>query len=161
MVSLNMNLSLDDIAIALDMTSNSKSECQEVMDFVLGVDQSMCDVDWTVELVSRLAISVAEDVQPDGFADAALRVFHKISDLAHLEGATHSQIITALADEDSYLIIQIMADVLAVQRREAEKARRRSELCLVCQHPMFMHNGGEHCIRGFDTTKDCHACTQA
>lgn len=60
-MNLNFEISLEDIGIGLELSGNSESERQEVMDFLVHVDESVADYEFSQELIIRLATSFAED----------------------------------------------------------------------------------------------------
>lgn len=54
-MNLSFNVSLTDIAVGLETLDGGEDERQEIMDFLLSVDESASDTDFSRELVYRLA----------------------------------------------------------------------------------------------------------
>lgn len=118
---LNFTVSLTDIGIGLELSGNSESERQEVMDFLLDVDESVADYEFSQELIIRLATSFAEDSEvrggylvtlPSGFGDREVSFNQLCAGLSHL-------------DEDK--LIALLGNAVVVKRERESKERNTCE----------------------------------
>lgn len=149
-MNLNFTVSLADIAIGLDVSGNSESEREEIMDFLVSVDEDMADSDFTCNLIYRLAEDLSQDTEahdsetvtiPDGFGDKRV---------------TFSQLYEGLSYLDEDKLIALLANAMKVSRERDAEAARNAAPCDVCGHPWGAHN--YVCLPGL--TGSCHACTE-
>lgn len=125
-MNLSFNISLTDIADGLETLDGGKDERQELMDFLISVDGSVSDADFSRELIYRLA----EDFTfvSEGFGKANVSLKGK-------GGVTFMhKTLPKLAEDLSYVdeehLIVLMADAIFRKRErelEHERKRKRAE----------------------------------
>lgn len=153
-MNLNFEISLADLGVAIEYGGNSESERQEIMDFLIDVDRGMADLDWSVDLISALAISTAEDMEATDFKETTVMVNMPLPVPGLPEGAVNvpmavkvPDLVQGLADQTPHLVVQIMANALFVQREAAAKAAEQEDPpCTRCGCPRELHRvnvGGE------------------
>lgn len=125
-MNLNFTVSLEDIGIGLELSGNSESERQEVMDFLVHVDESVADYEFSQELIYRLVLSIAEDSEVRGWKPVALP-----------EGrdATFSQLYETLSHMPEDELIALVANAMMVKRereREIEAVKDEPVMCARC-----------------------------
>lgn len=135
-MNLDFTISLTDIGIGLDVSGNSESERREIMDFLLDVDCGMADVDWSVNLITELSVSTAQDMESEGFMDSSILVNMPVPGLPDGTGTVPmavkvADLVRAMAEQAPHLVIQIMAEALHTQVRNTAKAQteRAAEVC--------------------------------
>ena len=145
---LNFTVSLTDIGIGLDVSGNSESERQEIMDFLVSVDEGMADADFTRNLIYRLAVSLSQDTEADDWETVTVRP----------DGT--STTFGALYEPLSYMsedkLIALMANAITVSRERDAAVAMNAAPCDVCGHRWGVHN--YMCLPGL--TFSCHACTE-
>lgn len=136
MTSLSVDVSLSDVALAIEYSGNSESERREIMDFLLDVDRGMADVDWSVNLITELSVSTAQDMESEGFMDSSILVNMPVPGLPDGTGTVPmavkvADLVRAMAEQTPHLVIQIMAEALHTQVRNTAKAQteRAAEVC--------------------------------
>ena len=155
-MDLNFTVSLTDIGIGLELSGDSESERQEVMDFLVHVDESVADADFTHDLIYRLVLSIAEDSEVRGWKPVAL---------PEGRATTFSQLYETLSHMPEDELIALVANAMMVKReREAEAAERvaveavrrieelekeAAKFCAICGHTLKYH----------DSLKRLSACT--
>lgn len=138
MTSLSVDVSLSDVALAIEYSGNSESERREIMDFLLDVDRGMADVDWSVNLITELSVSTAQDMESEGFMDSSILVNMPLP-VPGLPDGTRTvsmavkvaDLVKAMAEQTPHLVIQIMAEALHTQVQNTAKAQaeRAAEVC--------------------------------
>ncbi len=136
MTSLSVDVSLSDVALAIEYSGNSESERREIMDFLLDVDRGMADVDWSVNLITELSVSTAQDMESEGFMDSSILVNMPVLGLPDgtrtvRRAVKVADLVRAMAEQTPHLVIQIMAEALHTQVRNTAKAQteRAAEVC--------------------------------
>lgn len=136
MTSLSVDVSLSDVALAIEHSGNSESERREIMDFLLGVDRGMADVDWSVNLITELSVSTAQDMESEGFMDSSILVNMPVPGLPDGTRTVPmavkvADLVRAMAEQTPHLMIQIMAEALhtQVQNTAEAQAERAAEVC--------------------------------
>ena len=136
MTSLSVDVSLSDVALAMEYSGNSESERREIMDFLLDVDHGMADVDWSVNLITELSVSTAQDMESEGFMDSSILVNMPVLGLPDgtrtvRRAVKVADLVRAMAEQTPHLVIQIMAEALHTQVRNTAKAQteRAAEVC--------------------------------
>lgn len=136
MTSLSVDVSLSDVALAIEYSGNSESERREIMDFLLDVDHGMADVDWSVNLITELSVSTAQDMESEGFMDSSILVNMPVLGLPDgtrtvRRAVKVADLVRAMAEQTPHLVIQIMAEALHTQVRNTAKAQteRAAEVC--------------------------------
>ncbi len=136
MTSLSVDISLSDVALAIEYSGNSESERREIMDFLLDVDRGMADVDWSVNLITELSVSTAQDMESEGFMDSSILVNMPVLGLPDgtrtvRRAVKVADLVRAMAEQTPHLVIQIMAEALHTQVRNTAKAQteRAAEVC--------------------------------
>lgn len=147
-MDLNFTVNLTDIGIGLDVSGNSESEREEIMDFLVSVDQSMADADFTHNLIYRLSESLAEESEVRAWEPVAL---------PEERATTFGQLYETLSHMPEDKLIALMANAMMVKREREAVAAAHAVLCESCEHPMGVHN--MVCLPGL--TGSCHACTEA
>lgn len=122
MTSLSVDVSLSDVALAIEYSGNSESERREIMDFLLDVDRGMADVDWSVNLITELSVSTAQDMESEGFMDSSILVNMPVPGLPDGTRTVPmavkvADLARAMAEQTPHLVIQIMAEALHTQVR--------------------------------------------
>lgn len=152
MVGLSVDVSLSDVAMAIEYSGNSESERREIMDFLLDVDRGMADVDWSVNLITELSVSTAQDMESEGFMDSSILVNMPLPVPGLPDGTVTepmavkvADLVRAMAEQTPHLVIQIMAEALHTQVRNTAKAEaeRAAEVCGNCGHIRTHHFKGE------------------
>lgn len=135
-MNLDFTISLTDIGIGLDVSGNSESERREIMDFLLDVDHGMADVDWSVNLITELSVSTAQDMESEGFMDSSILVNMPVLGLPDgtrtvRRAVKVADLVRAMAEQTPHLVIQIMAEALHTQVQNTAKtqAERAAEVC--------------------------------
>lgn len=136
MTSLSVDVSLSDVALAIEHSGNSESERREIMDFLLGVDRGMADVDWSVNLITELSVSTAQDMESEGFMDSSILVNMPVPGLPDGTRTVPmavkvADLVRAMVEQTPHLMIQIMAEALhtQVQNTAEAQAERAAEVC--------------------------------
>ncbi len=138
MTSLSVDVSLSDVALAIEYSGNSESERREIMDFLLNVDCGMADVDWSVNLITELSVNTAQDMESEGFMDSSILVNMPLPVTGMPDGTRTepmavkvADLVRAMAEQTPHLVIQIMAEALHTQVRNTAKAQteRAAEVC--------------------------------
>lgn len=136
MTSLSVDVSLSDVALAIEYSGNSESERREIMDFLLDVDRGMADVDWSVDLITELSVSTAQDMESEGFMDSSILVNMPVLGLPDgtrtvRRAVKVADLVRAMAEQTPHLVIQIMAEALHTQVQNTAKAQaeRAAEVC--------------------------------
>lgn len=136
MTSLSVDVSLSDVALAIEYSGNSESERREIMDFLLNVDCGMADVDWSVNLITELSVNTAQDMESEGFMDSSILVNMPVLGLPDgtrtvRRAVKVADLVRAMAEQTPHLVIQIMAEALHTQVRNTAKAQteRAAEVC--------------------------------
>ena len=136
MTSLSVDVSLSDVALAIEYSGNSESERREIMDFLLDVDHGMADVDWSVNLITELSVSTEQDMESEGFMDSSILVNMPVLGLPDgtrtvRRAVKVADLVRAMAEQTPHLVIQIMAEALHTQVRNTAKAQteRAAEVC--------------------------------
>lgn len=143
-MNLNFTVSLEDIGIGLELSGNSESERQEVMDFLVHVDESVADYEFSQELIYRLVLSIAEDSEVRGWKPVAL---------PEGRAATFSQLYETLSHMPEDELIALVANAMMVKReREAEAVKDEPVMCARpgCGHSERVHalGGQAPCLAG-------------
>ena len=138
-MDLNFTVSLEDIGIGLELSGNSESERQEVMDFLVHVDESVADYEFSQELIYRLVLSIAEDSEVRGWKPVAL---------PEGRATTFSQLYETLSHMPEDELIALVANAMMVKRERESKERNTCDVC-VCGHTLNYH----------DSLKRLSACT--
>lgn len=161
MVGLSVDVSLSDVALAIEYSGNSESERQEIMDFLIDVDRGMADVDWSTRLVEHLAKSLAQEIDTDEWRSAKVVVETDLPVPGLPDGAVTvpvaipvERVARALAVQTPHLAVAILGESVALREATDEKvkAQRAAEVCGGCGHTRLTHDGSEdgcsdsHCL---------------
>lgn len=152
MVSLNVDIDLDDVAHAISHASESDND--EIQDFLVDVALSVGSEVFVRRLIRRLA----EWLEP---AHGPNTEFLVQGVGLTVEGdATMADLVKALSTQPSSSIIALMVEALRARRNEMEKqakVRERAEqvkrCCARCEHSATYHkgfSGPNACIFGCD-----------
>lgn len=109
-MKLSFEVSLSDLATAIEYQDGSDSERQEVMDFLVTVDECMADYVFSQELIYRLSVSLAEESEDRGWQPVTLP-----------EGGatTFSRLYETLTHMPEGELIALMANAMMVSRERA------------------------------------------
>lgn len=118
-MDLNFTVSLTDIGIGLELSGNSESERQEVMDFLVHVDESVADHGFSQELIYRLAENFTHD--SEGFAYKNVALKGEQSGITALYKSL-SSVAEDLSHVDEEHLIVLMTDAI-FRKRERERER--------------------------------------
>lgn len=167
MTSLSVDVSLSDVALAIEYSGNSESERREIMDFLLDVDRGMADVDWSVDLITELSVSTAQDMESEGFMDSSILVNMPLPVPGLPDGTVTvpmavkvADLVRAMAEQTPHLVIQIMAEALHTQVRNTAKAKaeRAAEVCGNCAHTRGHHYEADSDF--YEACQDTHCMCQ-
>lgn len=138
MTGLSVDISLSDVALAIEYSGNSESERREIMDFLVDVDRDMADVDWSVDLITELVVSTAQDMEAEGFLESSILVnmpppVPELSDgtVAVPMSVKVADLVQALAAQTPHLVLQVMAEALHRQ----SLAACAGDTCVTNCHP--------------------------
>lgn len=109
-MNLSFNISLTDIAVGLETLDGDKDERQELMDFLLSVDESVSDAEFTRNLVYRLAEDYSHDVEVRG--DELMTV----PGIQESRQVTFAQLYESLSYMGEDKLIALMANAIMVKR---------------------------------------------
>ncbi len=107
-MNLSFNVSLTDIAVGLETLDGGEDERQEVMDFLLSVDESMADAEFTRNLIYKLADNLSH------YSEA--RGWEKVTILGERQQVKFSNLYKSLSYLDEDKIIALMANAIMVKR---------------------------------------------
>lgn len=146
-MDLNFTVSLTDIGIGLELSGDSESERQEVMDFLVHVDESVADHGFSRELIYRLAENFTHD--SEGFAYKNVALKGEQSGITALYKSL-SSVAEDLSHVDEEHLIVLMTDAI-FRKRERERESKERNTCdvCVCGHTLNYH----------DSLKRLSACT--
>lgn len=116
-MNLNFEVSLEDIGIGLELSGDSESERQEVMDFLVHVDESMADYGFSQELIYRLAENFSHSTEGYAYRNMALK--SEQSGVTALY-KTLPTVAEDLSHVDEEHLIVLMADAI-FRKRERER----------------------------------------
>jgi hypothetical protein len=152
-VRLNVEIDLDDVAQAIEYATSY--DRHDIADFVIGVDQSMADADWSTRLVERLAVSLAQEFDSDGWESASIVVETDLAVPGLPDGTVTvpmaipvERIVRALAAQAPSAAVTILGKAVALRQDEEnkDKQQRDAQVCGNCGHPRAHHfNGEEDC----------------
>lgn len=161
MVGLSVDIDLDDVAMAIEYSGSSESERQEIMDFLIDVDRSMADVDWSTRLVSHLAESLRQELDTDDWGSAKILVETDLAVPGLPDGTVTvpvaipvERIARALAVQTPHLAVAILGEAVFLREAadEKTKAQQDAEVCGGCGHTRRIHDdsedgcGDSHCL---------------
>lgn len=147
MVSISVDLNLDDISSVIDFLGNSESERREVLDFVLDVDRGMCDVHWSLDLITELATSLAQETIDGEFRKIKIPVPMDTEYAKHKMISTAiiplPNLVKALSAIDPELVVQIYAESQELRKQELAKIEQAKAAveCVGCGHTYSEHDG--------------------
>lgn len=159
MVGLSVDIDLDDVAQAISYATSR--DRNDIADFVIDVDQSMADADWSTRLVERLAVSLAQEFDGDGWDSASIVVETDLTVPGLPDGTVTvpmaipvERIVRALAAQTPSAGVTILGKAVALRQDEASKtkAQQDSEVCGGCGHTRRIHDdsedgcGDSHCL---------------
>ena len=122
-MNLNFTVSLDDIGIGLDLSGNSESERQEVMDFLVSVDENMADMDFSCSLIYRLAVEVSHEAEAH-----AADLVTVLPDGTHTTFGSLYELLSYMPEDK---LIALMANAMMVRReRDAIASLSLDTACL-------------------------------
>lgn len=147
MVSFSVDLDLGDISSVIQFAGSSQSELREVMDFVLGVDSSVGDLHWSLDLITELANSVAQEYTGRKLIETSIPVPLELP-IPSFPGRMVPIVVTvpvpnlakALAAIDPELAVQIFAESQELRKQEMAKIEQADE-CAECGHTRSLHYG--------------------
>lgn len=152
MVSLNVDIDLDDVAHAISHASESDND--EIQDFLVDVALSVGSEVFVRRLIRRLA----KWLEPLHGPNTEFLV--QGVDLPVEGDVTMADLIKALSTQPSSSIIALMVEALRGRREQVEKVaelREQAEWakrsCASCEHPTTYHKGltgPDACLRGCD-----------
>lgn len=126
-MDLNFTVSLTDIGLGLDISGGSESERQEILDFLVSVDESMADAEFTRNLLYRLVEDYSHDVEVRGWEPVAL---------PEERATTFGQLYETLSHMDEDKLIALVANAMMVRRERERELEAR--LCR-CGHERDRH----------------------
>lgn len=152
MVSLNVDIDLDDVAHAISYASESDND--EIQDFLVDVALSVGSEDFVRATIRRLA----RWLEPLHGPNTEFLV--QGVDLPVEGDVTMADLVESLTTQPSSTIIALMVEALRGRREQAEKAaelreqaERVKRYCANCEHPVTYHkgfSGPNTCILGCD-----------
>lgn len=152
MTGLSVDISLSDVALAIEYSGNSESERREIMDFLIDVDRGMADVDWSVDLITELVVSTAQDMEAEGFLESSILVNMPLPVPGLPDGTVTvpmavkvADLVQALAAQTPHLVLQVMAEALHRQTLAAAKTddMKLYDVCGGCGHTRVIHDDSE------------------
>lgn len=142
----------------LSYTMGSMNEREEVLKFVTELDMSMADVDFTLELIRRLADSLTEDLEEE---TAEIKTSVPTEILKHgtfveiRQTIPLSAVIRALSEQDPYVLVYTLAKASQLQAEKDMDAPLSCE----CGHPRGVHNRQDGLCGADAGVRDCMACS--
>lgn len=133
-MDLNFTVSLTDIGFGLDVSGNSESERQEILDFLVSVDESMADAEFTRNLVYRLVEDYSHDVEVRG--DELMTV----PGIQESRQVTFAQLYRGLSYMDEDKLIALMANAMIVRRERDAVASLSLDTACLCGHTLNYHD---------------------
>lgn len=167
MPGLSVDVSLSDVALAIQYSGNSESERQEVMDFLIDVDRGMADVDWSTRLVSHLAESLRQELDTDDWGSAKILVETDLAVPGLPDGTVTvpvaipvERIARALAVQTPHLAVAILGEAVFLREAADEKvkAQRAAEVCGNCAHTRGHHYEADSDF--YEACQDTHCMCQ-
>ena len=148
-VRLNVEIGLDDVAQAIGYATDY--DRHDIADFVIDVDQSMADADWSTRLVERLAVSLAQEFDSDGWDSASIVVETDLAVPGLPDGTVTvpvaipvERIVRALAAQAPSAAVTILGKAVALRQDEEnkDKKQRDAQVCGNCGHFRSSHDEG-------------------
>lgn len=148
-VRLNVEIDLDDVAQAIGYATNH--DRHDIADFIIDVDQSMADADWSTRLVERLAVSLAQEFDSDGWESASIVVETDLAVPGLPDGTVTvpvavpvERIVKALAAQAPSAAVTILGKAVALRQDEEnkDKKQRDAQVCGNCGHIRSSHDEG-------------------
>lgn len=150
-MNLNFTINLTDIGVGLETIGTRESERQEILDFLVSVDETMADADFTHNLIYQLTVSLTEDVE---VRDGDLLTIPGVQEGRQI---SFSQLYEGLSHMPEDNLIALLANAMMAKRNRDSLAAALAELCVECEHPMGVHNTPCE-VGGYD---NCQACMES
>lgn len=160
----NIAVALDDMIDALSMVHDH----EEILESIVSLDRSQSDVQFTMELIQRLVLSLGEDLESEGTEETEIMVevnlpLPGLSDvqITAQEAVTLDSIIESLSTQDPYLLVSVMAKAFgkrATNKEDKVEAVDPEKVLCDCGHPLGVHNNEDGLCVAFKEARDCMAC---